>query len=58
MIVLRWEVIASHQVDNIFLELIPAEAVENNHRHLVANKVGSTRHSFSNSLCLRNHSYA
>ena len=31
----------SHQVDYVSSALIPAEAVENNHKHLVANKVGS-----------------
>ena len=33
--------IISHQVDCMSSALIPAEAVENNHEHLVANKVGS-----------------
>ena len=32
----------SHQVDYMSSVLIPAEAVENNEEHLVANKVGST----------------
>ena len=36
---------------------ISAEAVENSQEHLVANKLGVTRHYFSYSLCLRNHSY-
>ena len=33
--------IISHQVDYMFSALIPAEAVQNNQEHLVANKVGS-----------------
>ena len=32
--------IISHQVDYMFSALIPAEAVQNNQEHLVANKVG------------------
>ena len=36
--------ITSHQVDFMSSMLIPAKNVENNHKHLVANKVGSTRH--------------
>ena len=36
--------ITSHQVNNLSSVLISAEAIENNHKHLVANKVGSTRH--------------
>ena len=32
--------IISHQVDYMFSVLIPAEAVQNNQEHLVANKVG------------------
>ena len=35
--------ITSHQVDYMFSALIPAEAVENNQEHLVANKVGCIR---------------
>ena len=31
----------SHQVHYMFSALIPAEAVQNNQEHLVANKVGS-----------------
>ena len=45
--VLSWEIrnlITSHQVDYMSTALIPAEAVENNQEHLVASKVGSTRH--------------
>ena len=45
--VFRWEIpnlITSHQVDYMSTVLIPAEAVENNQEHLVASKVGSTRH--------------
>ena len=34
--VLRWEIIASHQVDYMSAALIPAEAVENDQEHLVA----------------------
>ena len=37
---LRYELIMSHQVEYIST-FIPAEAVENNQEHLVANKVGS-----------------
>ena len=33
--------IMSHQVDYVSSALIPAEAVETNQEHLVANKVGS-----------------
>ena len=33
--------IMSHQLDYMSSTLIPAEAVENNQEHLVANKVGS-----------------
>ena len=33
--------ITSHQVDYMPSALIPAEAVEDNHKHLAANKVGS-----------------
>ena len=38
--------------------LIPEEAYENNQEHFVANKVDSITLLASNSLCLRNHSYA
>ena len=31
--------ITCHQVDYMFSAVIPAEAVENNHEHFVANKV-------------------
>ena len=33
--------IASHQVDYMPSALTPSEAVEDNHKHLAANKVGS-----------------
>ena len=35
--------ITNHQVDYMSSALIPAEAVEDNQEHLVANKVGSIR---------------
>ena len=33
--------ITTHQVDYMYSELIPAEALEDNQEHFVANKVGS-----------------